>query len=258
MLPSTIRRPGLRLLVVLSTLLLASVLLAVPVAASVAHRLSAPAPVVLTERGAGLGGPATSAASDVALAAPPPEPSGDQATTTPVDGVRMTATTDYYAIEGSSLSALLASLRERGPNDGHGTWAANTAWVFRWSYQPRSESGCRVASAKVDLALTYTYPRWTAPGDAAPGLVAAWDGYLANVELHEHGHRDIAEAAAADLVRTLQELPAQTSCDALAATARASASQLLARHSEAQRVYDQETGHGELQGAVLAAQGSVE
>jgi predicted secreted Zn-dependent protease len=239
------------MLVVLCTLMLASVLLAVPVVALLTHRLSAPAPVVLTERGAGLGGPATSA-SGGARAVPPPETSDDQAATTPVDGVRTTASTDYYTIEGASLSALLSSLRERGPSDGHGTWAANTTWVFRWSYQPASDAGCRIASAKVDLALTYTYPRWTAPGDAAPGLVAAWDSYLTNVELHEHGHRDIAEDAAADLARTLQELPAQTSCDALAATARTTASQLLARHAEAQRAYDQETGHGERQGAVLA------
>jgi predicted secreted Zn-dependent protease len=240
------------LLVVLGTLMIASVLLAVPVVESMAHRLSAPAPVVLTERGAGPGGPATSAASDGTRAVPPLETPGDQVPTALVDGVRLSASTDYYAIEGSSLSALLSSLREHGPSDGHGTWAANTAWVFRWSYQPASDAGCRVALAKVDLALAYTYPRWTAPDDAAPGLVAAWDSYLANVEQHEHGHRDIAEDAAADLVKTLQELPAQTSCDALAATARASASQLLARHAEAQRVYDQETGHGERQGAVLA------
>ena len=53
----------------------------------------------------------------------------------------MSDSTDFYAVEGSSLSALLASLRANGPSDGHGTWAANTAWVFRWSYQPVTDVG---------------------------------------------------------------------------------------------------------------------
>jgi predicted secreted Zn-dependent protease len=242
-------------LVVLWTVALAGVLIAVPMAEAVWHGLAEPTPVVLTEQGAGPGGSATSVrmqAGEPALAVPgAPD---DQATAAPSDGVRLTTSTDYYAVEGASLASLLASLRQRGPGDGHGAWAANTVWVFRWSYRPTAEADCRVASARVDLDLTYTYPRWTAPTDAAPALVAAWDGFLARVELHEHGHREIAEAAAADLVKALQELPPQPACDALAATARTTANQLLARHADAQRTYDQETGHGTTQGAVLTTQ----
>jgi predicted secreted Zn-dependent protease len=72
------------------------------------------------------------------------------------------------------------------------------------------------------------------------------------VELHEHGHRDIAEAAANDLARTLEALPGHPSCDALAAAARNAASTLLARHAQTQIAYDRETGHGATQGAVLS------
>jgi predicted secreted Zn-dependent protease len=208
----------------------------------------------LTAQGAGPGGSATSSVANDALAAAPPSTLDNATTAPPTDAVRLTTATEYYPVEGSTVRSLLASLRERGPSDGHGTWAANTAWAFRWSYQPVAGSECRVGSARVDLTLTYTYPQWTAPADVAPTVVAAWDGYLARVELHENGHRDIAEAAAADLVKELEALPAQGSCGALAATARTTAGQILARHADEQRAYDQETGHGTTQGAVLTAQ----
>ena len=80
------------------------------------------------------------------------------------------------------------------------------------------------------------YPQWNAPANAAPAVATAWQGYLARVELHEHGHRDIAEAAANDLARTLEALPGYPSCDALADAARTAASTLLVSHG-------QETGH---------------
>jgi len=239
---------------VLSTLLLASALVRLPATESAWQWALGPAPVVLTAQGAGPGGSATSSAANDALAAVPPSTPDDAAIAPPTDAIRLTTATEYYPVEGATVRSLLSSLRERGPSDGHGTWAANTAWTFRWSYQPVAGSACRVGSARVDLALTYTYPRWAVPAEVAPALVAAWDVYLARVELHEHGHRDIAEAAATDLVKELEALPAQGSCDALAATARTTAGQILARHADEQRAYDQETGHGMTQGAVLTAQ----
>lgn len=254
MLPSTVRRPDKASLLVGLGSLVVVALLTLSVDASRLPWGLGPAPVVLTAEGAGPGGPATSAASDDALAAVSRGTSDDATTAVLTDAVRLTTSTEYYPVEGTNVSALLASLRERGPSDGHGTWAANTAWVFRWSYKPVAGPDCQVGSARVDLALTYTYPRWAAPLDVAPGVVAAWDGYLARVELHEHGHRDIAQTAASDLVRALEALPAQGTCDALSAIARTTAGEILARHADEQRAYDQETGHGMTQGAVLTTQ----
>jgi predicted secreted Zn-dependent protease len=222
-----------------------------------------PVALILAERGAGPGGPADATAPDagdspVALApAPasaelPPVAADEQATAAIPDSVHVTTSSQYYAVEGASISSLLTSLRRHGPSDGSGTWAASTGWVFRWSYQPIADPACRVASAHVELELTGTYPQWDAPDGVAPAVSTAWSSYLTHVELHEHGHQQIAERAAADLVRTLETLPAQTSCDTLAASARATAADLLARHAEAQAAYDRETGHGATQGAVLS------
>jgi len=217
-------------------------------------------PAVLTDRaptglpydGTGAGGPLLPAASGTVLAAEAPGPPDPQTTAATTGAVQVTAATSYYDVEGADIRALLASLRQRGPSDGHGTWAASTSWVFRWSYQPVVDTACRVQVARVSLDLAYTYPRWDAPAAVAPNVTTAWQGYLSRVELHEHGHRDIAEAAANDLARAIEALPGHASCDALAETARATAAELLARHTQAQAAYDRDTGHGETQGAVLS------
>jgi predicted secreted Zn-dependent protease len=202
-------------------------------------------------QGAGPGGSAVDAAASRFAVAAPPEAPDEQAPAAPRPGVSVTALPKPYPVEGSDIRSLLASLRQRGPSDGQGTWAASTAWVFRWSYRPVDESTCRVASAQVSLELTSTYPEWATPPEASPVVVTAWQGYLARVDLHEQGHRDIAQAAADELQRALEKLPSQRSCGGLAAAAKTTASEILARHAEAQATYDRETGHGVTQGAVL-------
>lgn len=262
MLPSPSRR-GLdssrRVLVYALSVLLVAVAILLPVtwsahpAAWQASQLvrSFTASTASAANGTGAGGAVLPRASGLALAADPTGPPRAQATTGLPAAVQVTSATTYYDVEGADIRALLASLRQRGPSDGHETWAASTSWVFRWTYQPTLDPVCRVQAAHVSLDLAYTYPQWNAPANVAPTVTTAWRGYLARVELHEHGHRDIAEAAANDLARALEALPEQASCDTLAETARTTAADLLARHSQAQVAYDRETGHGATQGAIL-------
>jgi predicted secreted Zn-dependent protease len=202
--------------------------------------------------GAGTGGSLMTRQDELPLAADPSRSPDVQAPAAAPAAVQVTSAASFYDVEGSDVRTLLASLRQRGPADGHGTWAASTGWVFRWSYQPVVDAGCHVELASVALDLTYTYPHWAATPDATAALVTAWQRYLERVELHEHGHRDIAQGAADDLVRTLEALPAQTTCEDLAVNARAAVDELLIRHAQAQVTYDRETGHGATQGAVLA------
>jgi predicted secreted Zn-dependent protease len=228
--------------------------LAVPIQGSRSGVLPEPSPDSTggSADGAGAGGSLASHSDGRALTADPPgAPSGQTASAAP-GPVQVTSATTFYAVEGADVRSLLASLRQRGPADRHGTWAASTSWVFRWSYEAVAQADCRVQRAGVALDLTYTYPQWTPPLGASDTLIGAWQGYLARVELHEHGHRDIAQGAAAELVRTLETLPAQATCDALADSARAAAEALLTRHNQAQITYDRETRHGATQGAVLS------
>lgn len=252
MLPSTSRREPSgprRILVYALSALLVTVALLAPArsTATSADRVEAGS----SADGTGAGGALLPRESGLVMAAKLPGTQDAPTTTGMPSAVQVTSAISYYDVEGADIRALLTSLRQRGPSDGHGTWAASTSWVFRWSYQPSVDAACRVQLARVNLDLAYTYPQWNAPANAAPNIATAWQGYLSRVELHEHGHRDIAEAAANDLARTLEALPAQPSCEALADTARATATELLARHAQAQVAYDRETGHGATQGAVL-------
>jgi predicted secreted Zn-dependent protease len=254
MIPSTAGRPraGLLLVLLYTLPVVAAALIGLP--SSAGRTDGGPiVPTVLTEQGAGPGGSAGDGDSALAVLASSPEAADETAVVAARGGVTVTASTSFYGVEGSDVRSLLVSLRQRGPRDSHGAWAASTAWMFRWSYQPVANAGCRVASAHVELDLTYTYPQWTSPSDAPPAVVAAWDRYLARIELHEHGHREIAEAAANDLARAIDALPAEGSCDRLATAARATAGQILARHAQAQIDYDRETGHCATQGAILTS-----
>lgn len=259
MLPSTPRRrtrsPRRALAYVLAALLVPLALLVSDAPASSAGAAGDPAHIasVSSSPGGGnaAGGSLLPREHGVVLAADQVGP-GDAPTTTALPAsVRVTSATSFYDVEGADIRSLVSSLRQRGPSDGRGTWAASTSWVFRWSYQPILGTACQVQAAQVGLELSYLYPRWNTSDAAAPTIGTAWQGYLDRVELHEHGHRDIAEAAAAELAHALEALPGQASCEALAESARATAAELLARHAQAQIGYDRETGHGATQGAVL-------
>jgi predicted secreted Zn-dependent protease len=258
MVPSTASRWGGWLgLVALCALLVAGLLVGWPALPGATAGIGEPHsdPSVLAgagQLGAGPGGALLVPAGAETVVTAPSDTSADHRPAIRRTGVSVTASTRFYEVEGADARSLLASLGQRGPRDGHETWAASTAWVLRWSYQPVAGLDCRIDAARVELDLTYTYPRWSAPASATPALAAAWDGYLAQVELHEQGHREIAEGAASDLARALEALPAQATCAALAGTARAAAGDLLARHAQAQAAYDRATEHGVTQGAVLS------
>jgi predicted secreted Zn-dependent protease len=261
MLPSTSRRrpAGLR-----RALISALVTLLVPIALLVAVASAPHAAPSVHDRvqsalasstaapadGGGAGGSLVSRENGLALSTDPFQVPDGQATAM-APAIQLTSSTHLYDVEGTDVPALLASLRQRGPADDSGTWAASTGWVFRWSYQPIIDVTCQVQTASVTLDLTYTYPHWTPAPATSNTLVSAWEGYLSHVELHEHGHRDIAQATATDLLQALEALPAQTTCDDLANAARATADAILTRHAQAQIAYDRDTRHGATQGAVL-------
>jgi hypothetical protein len=64
--------------------------------------------------------------SGVVLVGEIPGASDIQTATGMAGAVQVISATSYYDVEGADIRALLASLRQRGPSDGHGTWAAST------------------------------------------------------------------------------------------------------------------------------------
>lgn len=174
--------------------------------------------------------------------------------TTIVDSpdLHVTALERYYDVEGADPRSALASVRQRGPRDGDGEWAASTSWTFRWNYRPVATDACRVQSAAVDLQLTYTFPRWVTASPLAPAIQDAWSTYIANVQTHEAGHGEIARAAAGDLAQRLEQLEPQANCADLAVLVDATVHARLDQHARDQAAYDLATQHGIAQGATLS------
>ena len=166
--------------------------------------------------------------------------------------VRLSVDSVQYRVLGASANALRDQVRQLGPVDRFGRWAASTRWDLKWSYPyDRVDGGCRPGPVSVELVVTYTLPRWDVAADAPAELVERWDRYVAALTRHEDGHRDIAVDAANAIVGAIEALPAHATCRRLERAADTAARDLVERYRGLQIAYDHSTGHGTTQGAVF-------
>ena len=167
-------------------------------------------------------------------------------------GVETSTIRSYYDVAGSSAETILAQLRQLGPGDSSGRWAASTRWNVNWffPYLP-DPAGCSAGPVGVKLDITFTFPRWNPPPETSRELVERWNRYLAAIETHEQGHFDIAVAGAQELHQALAGLRPAASCAELAQRARQTIDEVLGRIAQRQAEYDGQTRHGATQGAVL-------
>lgn len=150
---------------------------------------------------------------------------------------------------GNSLQSALNSaspVRENGKIfHGHTAW--NIRWSFRWD---RNASGlCEIVDHAIHLSVITTLP------ELKTGTFTAqteFQRYLRALELHEEGHKKIAQDAAHSVDRTFKTLPAMTSCKALETEAQRQGSTILESARKAGAEYDATTKHGHTQGACLS------
>jgi len=160
----------------------------------------------------------------------------------------------YYDIAGTSASQLRKQMKENGTKwpDGR-VYAAVTSWDIRYSYDISYEGGrCSVKSVKTDVEIVYQLPRSSSP-ELDPDLTQLWNDYLVRLKEHEFGHKDLAVKAASEINQVLVSLQGFSSDRELDREAKRRTGEKLQRLKEMQVRYDDETRHGETQGAVLAA-----
>jgi predicted secreted Zn-dependent protease len=187
---------------------------------------------------------------------PPPEapvPAPAAAAAAPI--ISITVAQQFYDIDGTSAGALREGIRRLGPKDASGTSLdALTVWDLQWTYKAvrvsSVDSTCALQDLKVTLNVTVTLPRWTPPPNAPASLRETWRTYLRHVQVHEAGHRAIAERNARDLYKSLSGLRAPT-CPQLDAQASRTGEDIVADGRSKNRAYDVETKHGQTQGVVL-------
>jgi predicted secreted Zn-dependent protease len=159
-----------------------------------------------------------------------------------------------YDIDGTSCDQLRCQMRDHGTKWGDGeTYAAETTWDIHYNYDVAFDNGtCSVKSVKTDVDIVYHLPHRVAfNGDA--DLASRWNDYLHHLKRHEFGHKQLAVKTAEEINEVLSTLGSFDSQSALEREASRRTGELFTKMAAAQVRYDDETRHGESQGAILSS-----
>jgi predicted secreted Zn-dependent protease len=170
--------------------------------------------------------------------------------------VVLSETRSDYVLHGASAQDLRDQLQRRlaqrsaeGGVISHGLTRAELE--TRYQLRPDPGGGCVLDAIEVRLAIDTQLPVWRPAARHAAELVPRVEAMLAGLARHEAGHRDNAIAAAGAIDAALRALPARGECDGLRRAAQRLVSRALIRLRVREWNYDEATGRGRRQGAVL-------
>ena len=163
-------------------------------------------------------------------------------------------TVEYRDITGNSEDALAAALKQVGTTSANGDrFAASTRWQLRWNFRVEQQPGasCQLASAKTELDIHMTLPRWMPPQNARPALVKRWSTFADALRKHEDGHRDIAIEAARVVTDRAGAAQSERDCATLKKRLERIADDTVRQYKDKESSYDVTTLHGQTQGATF-------
>ena len=154
----------------------------------------------------------------------------------------------YYDVHGRTVAELYADMRRQGPKVADTGFVAETRSPMRWTWRTQVEgsSSCSFHDVRVYVNAQIVLPRWTPPADTEPGVFAEWNRFIAALETHEAGHKDISAKAGSEIVQKVSALSGL--CSMIGQRASDIARGIVDRANEQQRAYDAETRHGLTQG----------
>lgn len=163
-------------------------------------------------------------------------------------GVEGRTSVTYYDVQGRTYAELHAEMRRLGPKISGGSYVGETRSPTTWSWRAESTPGgnCTLRDVRVHVSAEILLPRWAPPPDADSGVVAEWTRFIAALETHEAGHKDISARAGRDLKDQLRSLTGP--CSQVSAQANSIAGRIMDEANLAQKRYDAETRHGLTQG----------
>jgi predicted secreted Zn-dependent protease len=185
---------------------------------------------------------------------PAPELTSTRATTEETRGpvtLRLNTIHTRYQIAGYSQMDLELQMRALGPTDDYSGihWYAITRPGFDWEQAGScSDQGCAPGQVTIILTIQYVLPRWDAPANADPALIADWAVFESALVTHETGHGDRAIACAWRIGEAQAALSPAPDEDELEYSMRVTAEGILAACRDEQRAYENETNHGRTQG----------
>jgi Predicted secreted Zn-dependent protease len=166
-------------------------------------------------------------------------------------GVLGRTTVTYYDIQGRTLAELSAEMRRLGPKVDGTSYVGETRSPMRWSWRTESTAGstCTIRNIVVSVNAQILLPRWTPPAGVDSALVTEWRRFIAALETHEAGHKDITARAGSTIEEQLRGLSG--SCTMISARATDIARVIADQEAGEQRRYDAETRHGLTQGTTF-------
>lgn len=163
-------------------------------------------------------------------------------------GVNGRTSVTYYDVHGRTFAELRADMRRLGPKIAGGSFVGETRSPMTWSWRTESTGagGCSLDAVRVTVNAQILLPRWTPPADADASLVTEWNRFIAALEAHEAGHKDISAKAAREIIEQLHGMHGL--CSQISTRANDVARVIVDRAREEQQRYDAETQHGVRQG----------
>ena len=152
----------------------------------------------------------------------------------------------YYDITGSTESEMRKSMdqmRPKDPYDNNRPVDAYTDWYISWNWPGYGTDICDLTAAVVTYKIKLNVPRWKAPVDASPELIAKWEQYIQSIVLHEKGHIE-------NIVNNYLSVKTDIQ-NATCSTADAAGQNALVQLRKFDSSYDRQTKHGETQGAIF-------
>ena len=160
----------------------------------------------------------------------------------------------YYDISGRTTRDLVEQMQTKGPVDksSGGISVAYTEWRVSWNFRYESTPGsCKLTELNASVEGTTTLPRW-ADGDTAPASrMKEWQDFVAALRVHENGHYAHGVQAAEEVRVLAGSIPPAADCEDLTRQVTDRAQAILEKYRTLDAKYDQDTQHGQTQGAVL-------
>jgi len=151
----------------------------------------------------------------------------------------------YYDVVGVSTSELRQELQVKGPGNYYGSITSTI------SYEYTARGNCSVAGIRAMVVSQLTLPRWTAPAGVSVALQNEWNRFVAALENHELNHVRIDISEAEKFLAAVFGLPGFPTCNELDAAIAQLHNQTIQSATAANTLYDDQTNHGEVEGAVL-------
>lgn len=166
--------------------------------------------------------------------------------------VTVEATTNYYAVTGTTPRELHESKLQARPWKTNMVFDALTDWNMEWRFQcVRDDGQYRVSQFECKTKAVVTMPLWKPPAEADPAMVEKWQRYVKALGAHEAGHVTIARQATVELRDEVARMGRFDSAHELRRTLERRAREVTDKHKQRERDYDRETRHGASQGAEL-------